>query len=317
MSHYEIIEADYEQYKRLINADVLNFPGSVFYHPDFLQVSSEVLKLHFSPLICLESGKVVGLMNLLLGRRFMFRTALIPKLFQYYGPYSLTGNPEVCSRLISFIERHSDTAVLSLLPGCVEPFPGWRIKKRIAHVLVPNAFDYLRSHCTPDIKNKVNKAVKVGVEAKRAPAFNYDLYNASFARQDTKPPIERNDLIKWVARLAELNLAETYIACIEDKPVAIRVLLVYHGYAYTWLSGILSDFRSLGANSILILKIGDILYNRGIKTWDFGGGDIQSIGHFKKAFGTTPMEHLEIEKNFNWQGAFYRALMKLKGRFNG
>ena len=67
---------------------------------------------------------------------------------------------------------------------------------------------------------------------------------------------------------------------------------------------------------MLVLKIGDSLYRKGIKSWDLLGGDIKSIGDFKKSFGSMPKKHVQLEKCFNLKGRIYRKLMKMKAGFN-
>jgi len=309
---YDIIEADYEKYNRQINDDILDFRGAVFYHPDFLRISAEILGLEFSPLICYREEKIVGLVNLLTGHRSIFKTALIPTLFQYFGPISFIKNSEVNEQMIKYAADNFDSVILSLLPGVEANFAGWHKQDRITYMIAPDTFDNLKKNCASDIKNKANKALKAGVAIKKVDEFDYDLYNASFKRQNLKPPMQAGAMTEWADKLSQAGLAETYIAFLDNQPVAVRTLLVYNKYAYTWVSGIRPEFMSLGVNSLLILTIGEILYKRGIEIWDFGGGEIKSIGRFKKAFGATGYTHLQIEKNSNWKGALYRALMNMK-----
>ena len=113
-----------------------------------------------------------------------------------------------------------------------------------------------------------------------------------------------------------LNLAETYIAVYDNKPVAFLTMLIWGNYAYVWLSGSIPDYRHIGVNNFLVLKIGEQLYHRGVANWDMLGGDIESIGDFKKSFGSTLVTHLQLEKNFTLKGKVYRNLMKLKARLN-
>ena len=256
-------------------------------------------------------------MNLLTGHKLIFKTALIPTLFQYYGPVGFDINKEVNEQMIKYAADNFDSVILSLLPDIVIDFAGWRKKERITYMLAPESFENLKRNSASDIKNKVNKALKAGVKIKKTEKFDYDLYNASFKRQDIKPPIQAGPMTDWANQLGQAGLAETYIALLDNKPAAIRTLLVHNKYAYTWVSGILPEFMSVGVNSLLILTIGEILYKRGIEIWDFGGGEIKSIGRFKKAFGATGYTHLQIGKNSNWKGALYRALMNMKAGLHG
>jgi hypothetical protein len=117
--------------------------------------------------------------------------------------------------------------------------------------------------------------------------------------------------------LTELKLAETYVAMVGGKIAAFRTQLIFGSFAYDWLAGSLPEYLNIGVNNFLVLKIGEQLYHKGITNWDLLGGDIESIGNFKKTFGSNPIRHFQLEKDFNFKGKFYRVLMELKAKLNG
>lgn len=314
MPEFESIKVDKARYRSWVTPDRLGFSGSIFYHPDFLEIAADILDLQYKPLLCLSSGKLIGMANLLIGGRLSVKTALIPKLFQYYGPVTITDEAGVFECVINTIKNEIDTAVFSITP--VESprsnYSGWRLKIRLTYCLKPDTFENMKSRCFPDVKNKVNKAIKVGVEVKNISRFPYEIYLASFERHKTAPPLQKEHLSSWVERLMRLNLATTFVAIFDSKPVAFRTQLVWGGYAYDWLAGAFADYNHLGVNQILMLKIGEQFYHKGVGNWDLLGGDIKSIGDFKRSFGSTPKKHLQLEKNFSMKGSVYRWLMKLK-----
>ncbi|OQX92540.1 MAG: hypothetical protein B6D58_02325 [candidate division Zixibacteria bacterium 4484_95] len=314
MPELEIIKADKTQYRNWVTSEQLDFSGSIFYHPDFLEVAADILNLQFKPLICLSSGKLTGIVNLLIGNRFNVKTALIPRLFQYYGPVAIAGNTDVFEYVTKTIENEIDTAVFSIRPEeSLKPdLCGWHLKNRLTYYLRPDTFENMKSDCFPDVKNKINKAVKVGIKVENISQFPYEIYQASFKRQRATPPLGKELLSVWVERLTNLNLAATFIAVFEGKPVSFRTQLVWGGYAYDWLAGAYPDYNHLGVNQLLILKIGEQFYRKSVKNWDLLGGDIKSIAGFKRSFGSIPKTHVQLEKNFSMKGRIYRLLMRLK-----
>jgi hypothetical protein len=207
-----------------------------------------------------------------------------------------------------------DTAVLSLTPEEYPKadYPGWQTLPRITYYLHPGEFDEMKSRCADSVKNKLNKAIKSGISAAAVDEFPWDIYMASFNRQGIKPPLGQDETSEWVRRLTALDLARTFVAYMDDKPIAFRTQLRYRQYAYDWLAGSLNEYGKFGVNQYLMLKIGEDHFRNGIKHWDLLGGDIKSIGDFKKSFGSIVQNHVQLEKNFSWKGALYRRLMKGK-----
>jgi len=302
----------------LIATDKLDFPGSIFYQPDFLITASEILNLDFQPYVCFASDILTGMANILLGGKFNIRTAIIPTFFQYYGPISLPEDKAVLKYLYESIQNDVDTAVFSLTPEESLKFnlSDWQKKNRLTYYLIPDTFENMISKCSRNVKRNVKKARQAEVDIKTTDALPYDLYEASFNRNGLKPPLGESKTVGWVERLTKLNIAKTYIAVVDNQPAAFRTQLIWGKYAYDWLAGAKTSCLNLGVNHFLVLKIGEKLYHKGIKNWDLLGGDIESIGSFKKSFGSIPKKHVEIERNFSLKGTTYRYLMKLKARRN-
>ena len=319
MLEFKAIKVDEHQYRNQVTSETLDFHGSIFYHPDFLKTASDLLNLKFQPLICYASGELAGIANLFISSRFNVKTAIIPHLFQYYGPVTLASEGSIFESVYRAIKNDFDLAVFSLTAEeCPKSlYSGWQQEKRLTYYLTPDTFDNMKGRCFADVKNKVNKAIKSGVKIIAAERFPYEIYEASFKRKNIKPPLDKTTIVNWVERLTHLELAETYIAVVDEKSAAFRTQLVFGSYAYDWLAGADVSYSKLGVNQFLVLKIGERHYNNGVKNWDLLGGDIKSIGDFKKSFGSTPKTHLQIEKNFNLKGTIYRKLMKFKARLNG
>ena len=318
MTQNQTIKASEDQYRSKVTPDILDFPGSIFYHSDFLTTASKILNLKFQPLLCISNEELTGIANTFTANRFNVKTAFIPNLFQYYGPITLKPDERIFEYIDEAIKTEADAAIFSLTPEeCLKSsHPGWQKQDRLTYYLIPGNFENMKSRCSGDVKNKINKAIKADVKVMQSDKFPYEIYNSSFERKGMKPPVERQKIINWVEKMMELHLAETFLAVVDDKPVAFRTELILGKYAYDWLAGAIIKYSSIGVNQMLVLKIGDTLYHKGIKSWDLLGGDIKSIGDFKKSFGSISKKHVQLEKCFNLKGKIYHKLMKMKAGFN-
>jgi hypothetical protein len=308
------ISTGFDQYQQLASGDLLSFPGSVFYDPAFLKISADILGLEPEPVVSILDNAIVGLGNFLVKNRFGIRTMTIPKFFQYYGPVMFESSAEVMPALEKHISQNTDLAVFSIVPQNSESsiYRRWDLTERLTYYLKPDSLENLRKGCFEDVKNKLNKAAKSGIEIRVGEEFPYDIYRATFKRQGLKPPMPELELTRWVDQLIESGLAKTFIAYQSGRPLAFRTQLIAHKYAYDWLAGSFPDANPLGVNQFLIVNIGNELYKNGIGSWDLLGGDIKSIGEFKRSFGSVPQKHLQIELGFTLKGKIYRQLMKIR-----
>lgn len=164
MTDYEIISPDPDQYRKLITSDILDFPGSVFYEPEFLIASASILNLDFRPALTLLSDKVTGISNYLIGDKAGVKIALIPKMFQYYGPVNLVDDPEIFNLLVEPLLRNKvDTCVFSLVPGLnyVIP-PNWRVNNRVTFFFDTNSFEIMIGLCNRNARRQAFKAIRGG-----------------------------------------------------------------------------------------------------------------------------------------------------------
>jgi hypothetical protein len=319
LPEYHTIQPNRDDYRRLVTSDALDFPGSIFYEPDFLETASQIQKLDFKPVIVMQNDRVVGLANYLIGGKRGVKVAAIPRLFQYFGPIALIDDQDIYYHLIEPLENLVDTAIFSLTPETSRNFDNkhWTMKDRLTYFLCPDTFNRLRKKCIKSARRRVNQGMNSNIIVDTIAEFPRQLYQASFNRQKAKPPIDIDTLSIWIEKLAELKLLTNYVAIVDSQPAAFITILKYGKFAYTWLSGADTKYLNIGVNNYLILKVGELLYNEGILSIDMVGGDIESIGEFKKSVGGVPAVHYQIEKDFNLKGKLYRMLMKIKAGFHG
>jgi len=317
LADYEIISPDANQYRKLVKSGVLDFPGSVFYEPEFLVTTSEVLNLEFKPILILQNNNILGIANHLISQRAGIRQSSIPRLIQYYGPVIFSGINKFS--IGELLPQDIDLCIFSLLPEMNRELkaPGWHKNERLTYYLDTNEFEKMLSSCAASCKNKISKAVKNNIEVVENNSLPMDIYAHTFSRRNMTPPIALDTLAKWTERLSELGLLKTFIARQNSISIAFRSILYYGRYAYDWVSGALPEALRFGANNLLVLKVGEQLYNEGITHYDLVSGDIKSIADFKKSFGSKPVNHIQIDKTFSLKGKLYRGLMKMRAKVNG
>ncbi len=319
MSDCEIIFPERDRYRKLVTPELLDFPGSVFYEPIFLITAAEVLNLEFEPAIAIRDNKVIGLANFLIGKRAGIRSASIPRLFQYYGPIGLGDDPGTANDLaLGLIDKKVDLCVYSLTPEASPQFKltNWQITDRLTYYLDTGDYDSMLTACNSNCKNKINKAIRNDILINESPEFPIDIYLKTFSRRNLNPPISPDTLVRWADQLYENGLLKTFIASHNSISVAFRSVFYYGRYAYNWVSGVIPEGFKYGASNLLMLKVGEYLFNEGISHYDLVGGDIKSIAEFKKSFGGHPRKHVQVEKTFTLKGKAYRGLMKMKARMN-
>jgi len=306
--------AEAADYRKLVADSDLDFPGSIFYHPQMLSIAAELQNLCYEPKVILADDKIIGLINILSRKKLNICSASNPHLFQYFGPVVFNAPADTDSAVASYLKKSYDVCVFSLTPEHSQGFkqPGWEIIPRLTYYLKPANFDDMKSRCTGSVKNKLNRAVNENVSVKLAESFPWDIYNHSFSRKNIVPPLPQKIICEWVEKLTSLGLCRTYLAVCEGKPVAFRTQLVYNSFAYDWLAGAIYEYSKFGVNQYLVLQIGAEFYEENITHWDLSGGDIESIRQFKQSFGAVEKKHLQVERCFSLKGHIYRKLMKLK-----
>ena len=298
---------------------MLDFPGSIFYNPRFLEIAAEILSLKPTPLVFLSNDNPIGLANIMLKRRLSVTSATIPRLFQYYGFETLNKQTGIFQVIDNWLTHNVDLAVLSLSPNeCgQDQYPGWEISERLTYVIKPDTYENMRKIANRNTNRAITRALEANLNFTNVGELPYEIYRASLQRHGIMPPLAEANLCRWVKILTDCGMGRTYAIAHKGETIAFRTQLIYGKYAYDWLAGSTPKANEIGANQYLVLRIGEILHSEGVSSWDLLGGDIPSIGEFKRAFGSRPLRHLQLEKCFTGKGRLYRRLMKFKERFRG
>ncbi len=291
--------------------------GDLFFHPRFVNAAADIFKIYGQPVVLSSEGSPVFVLNLLSRSIGPFKTATIPLLFQYFGAISLkTGleGKDVVA-LNDYLSGFCDFALFSFPPGFpVEPLreTGWNLRKTMTLALYEDDLRTWGLNFRDDVKNKIRKAEKNGVEVDRADAFPAHLWELAYERKGLSAPVNSKSLARWCDRLISDSKLRIFAARKNGLAVAFRGELISGKYAYDWIAGSDPDYHAVGVNQLLMMEIGKSLGASGVRTWDLVGGEIKSIYDFKKSFGAKEAIHFQGEKYFNLKGRIFCGLRRFK-----
>ncbi len=291
--------------------------GGVFYHPVFVDAASECTGLRgYSSNIYID-GLETGAINLLFQDRRSIRAATIPLLFQYFGPLVSRSDDkgEYLRNLDKHLSEQADFVYFSFTPDfdLGGSFPdGWKFRKSATLAVSREKLLNWGNDFKDDVKNKIRKA---GREKVTVEALNYlpaDLWSMTFTHRKMKPPLEPSALGKWCATLINHSLLKIYAARAGDNLAAFRGQLVFGDYAYDWIAGSDPQYRSTGANQLLMAEIGNEHQRAGIGVWDLIDGGIKSIADFKRSFGAEEQYHYLGSKSYSLKGRLFGITRNIK-----
>jgi hypothetical protein len=291
--------------------------GGVFYHPDFVKPACEILGLTGAPSYITSDKEKIGALNLLLGKRSVFRSATLPLLFQYFGPLFFEKSPigETLEAFENYLSPICDYAFLSFSPDfkTLEGFSStWKIIPNMTLVLNDDDLKKWGQGFRDDVKNKIRKASREKIEIAHSDRFPKQLWETAYSRHGITPPIDPPSLERWCQALMNASLLRIYVAKLAGAEVAFRGELIYGEFAYDWIAGSDPAFHSSGANQLLMAEIGRELSGLGLSAWDLVGGEIPSIADFKRSFGAREVPYFQASRAFGIKGKAFELLRSIK-----
>jgi hypothetical protein len=290
--------------------------GGVFYHPAFIEPACKLLRLEGNPAYITCDENQIGAINLIRGKRPLFRIASLPLLFQYFGPilFNSSQTSSILGALDEYLSNSCDFAYLSFPPdvSSFDELTNWKIIPNITLVIRGDGLKRWGADFKDDVKNKIRKAAREKIEIVESDRLPRELWETAYARRGMKPPISSEALDIWCEKLVSESLLRILVARIGGEDIAFRGELIYGKFAYDWIAGSSPAFHSSGANQLLVAEIGKELSALGISTWDMVGGEIQSIADFKRSFGAVEVPYFQASRAFGIKGKAFELLRKLK-----
>ncbi|MBN1824791.1 MAG: GNAT family N-acetyltransferase [Candidatus Eisenbacteria bacterium] len=191
---------------------------------------------------------------------------------------------------------------------------GWESIPRYTYLLPLRADGDLWSGLKSSLRNKIRKAEKAGIRARRAEDLSGAIrfYADSYEKHGASPPIPPERLLAWFDGLRREGIARGYLA--EDErgePLAFRIALVDGERAYDWVAGADTARLSDGATPLLYWKeIEDLRADR--EFLDMMGANTPTIAGFKSGFGGDLVPYWETRR---FRSPLVRALFRARGRF--
>ncbi len=293
--------------------------GGVFFHPAFTEPARDILNLQGKPSYITAAKEQIGAVNLLWGKRCIFRAATLPLLFQYYGPIFFKRNSysSILTGLDRFLTDLCDFAFLSFPPDIrsLEGLPSkWKVIKNLTLALTSEELKRWGQDFKDDVKNKIRKATKEKVEIYETNELPLKLWETAYSRRSMPTPIKPDLFESWSRKLIDASLLRIFTAKKNDEVIAFRGELVFGDYAYDWIAGSDPKFHSMGANQLLMAQIGQELSTLDLAAWDLVGGEVASIADFKRSFGARDFPYFQAWCSFGLKGKIFETARRMRGR---
>lgn len=179
--------------------------------------------------------------------------------------------------------------------------------------------DNIWENCTSKNRNMIRKAVKSGLKVywSRQPSDISEfmnIYNATMDRDAATPYYYfKSDFYNSI--LEDLNRNALFFRCmLNEKTVAMSIMLFANKHMHYHLSGSLPEYRSLAPTNLLLYEAAEYGKENGYETFHLGGGLGSAKDHlysFKKAFNRKEDCTFCIGKRI-YDNEKYDMLMKLR-----
>lgn len=263
-----------------------------------------------------KGGSIVGSWPYLADSKFGFTFSKMPKLTQSLGPWIKYPPKQKFERRLSY-EKEVINGLLGTMPkfsyfkqnfhhSCSQnwlPLYWHDYKQTTAYTYVIEGIgdsDRVWADMQSRIKTDVKKAKeRFALQVKREPDVLqlYQLWELTFKRQNKKPPVSIDYLIRLDAVLAERNAREVFVAVDEQRKVHCGVYIIYDNTsAYYLISGSDPEYRNSGALSFLLWEaISDS--SKRVDCFDFEGSMLENVENFVRGFGARQKPYHKISKS--------------------
>jgi hypothetical protein len=294
----------------------------MFYHSlEFLRFLASFIRAEPLILLCREEGRLVGTLPTFIKRNSRFGSVLnsLPFFGSHGGAVVTAGLPESTAReakksMLRYLasevwkarditfstiittpyEKDLRTYEESLTPQYVED----RTTQMVSMPLAATEDELLRTfekRCRGSVKGAVRDGVSVRV---------LDTFNDTMIRELYKIHHENAEKIGAVPKprafFEQLSTFfvihrdyDVYIAQHAEQLVAALLVFYFKDFAEYYMPAVKSEYRSLDATNLLVLKAMAEAARRGLRIWNFGGTrkDMRGLYMFKRSFGARDYQY--------------------------
>lgn len=200
----------------------------------------------------------------------------------------------VLDSLAAALEGAADVVCIANHPSLldVRPFTwrGWNSEVHYTYLLDIAEPTLLWDRVDRDIRNKVRKCRKRGVEIRRTTDARvlHRLLCQTYEKQERRVYVDEPSFCELCDVLSAEGRLETFVAQVGDLDIsACSIVKDYRGLVHGWLAGTDPDYLSLGVSSFAIWTIIEELATHGYRCFDLDGANTPSIARFKSQLDGT------------------------------
>lgn len=295
----------------------------------WLQAASETVGGGFDCWVALRGAEWVGGLGLLWTRRFGRKAAWRPAFMPYatvwfsgstakssYASSNTAARHEICESLLTAVVEEYSTVSLSLLNSVADVRPwiwgGWDVAPSYTYLIDLTS----KMRLSHSVRKHLRHAEQAGLE--HQPAWRTDALvstvRAMESRQGVSYGLPASRMAVFTERMRDAGLAQMDSVYAPDgKPLCSRIQLRIPATprVFDWIAGSVREGFSVGATSLLMVRVAQRCGQEGAKTWDLCGANFRSIAGFKANFGGELVHGFQASSSATLLERAYRSSRKL------
>jgi CelD/BcsL family acetyltransferase involved in cellulose biosynthesis len=257
---------------------------------------------------------------LLLRRRGMLRTAPPHPITLYSGILAVADTRlwlETFPMLLRAVERrcHFISMTIEATDALRNAFHAraWLVRVRQNRCLSLRNEEDLWNGYSQSLRRKIRRASEsdLRIDTDPSPQTLAECYGESYHRHGILPPIPVRNMQGWLSDLHRNGIVQMYAARRSDgRCVATRALIRDGETVYDWLAGSNPPLAPAGSHWLLHLLLTQAIAD-GHTRFDFMGTNTPGVSDFKRSFGGTTHQYLDMEW---YRPSFLKHINRLRAR---
>lgn len=278
--------------------------ATVFSSASWLNTLAELFHRDAVAVLLMRGTRPVAGIPLLLRRRGMLRAAPPLPITLYAGVLTVADHRlwrDDFAKLLGAVERRCHFICLSAAPGeeLQNAFQArrWTVQPRQNRYLRLQSEEALWDGYSQSLRRKIRRASEndLRLDLDPTPGMLAECYGESYHRHGIQPPIPVPEIQRWLSDLHRQGLVQMYAARRADgRCVATRAFVRDGATVYDWLAGSNPPLAPSGSHWLLHTLLTREI-DAGITRFDFMGANTPGVSDFKRSFGGTPLQYVDME----------------------
>ncbi len=291
--------------------------ASVFSSPAWLTVMAQTFRKRALGFVLARDGEPFAGIPLLLHRRGPLRLAAPLPITLYAGLIRSESASPFLDPLLRTVEKRFHFIALSARMSAEErnllASRGWRLRRQQSIRISLQNPEAIWNGYSQSLRRKIRRADETELQLDTDPAVELivRMFEQSYLRHGTLPPIPGKTLEDWLVALRGRNIVQCFSARHPDgRCAAVRVVIKSGDVLYDWLAG--ADPAIVpSASHWLVHTLLQRFSQEGCVVFDFMGANTAGVTDFKRGFGGSIHEYYEAEW---YRPAILRHIGMLRGR---